>query len=92
MMSAAHAQAPQVGVAAKAVAAQAAPAEAKLAYDSASKLSGYKRAGGTWLIEPRYKPLWVSEPTMTEARFSEGLIAARDRPSNKVGFVDAQGR
>ena len=126
-MSAAHAQAPQVGVAAKAVAAPAAPAEAKLAYDSASKLTGYKRTDGTWSIEPRYKngsefsgglafveqpdgsgglidekgtmvvpnvqqALWVSEPTITEARFSEGLIAARDMQSNKVGFVDAQGR
>lgn len=126
-MSAAHAQAPQVGVTPKAVAAQAAPAEAKLAYDSASGLSGYKLADGTWAIEPRYKnasefsgglafveqpdgagglidakgtmvvpnvqqALWVSEPTMTEARFSEGLIAARDMQSNKVGFVDAQGR
>ena len=126
-MAAANAQAPQAGVAPRAVAAQAAPAEAKLAYDSASKLVGYKRADGTWAIEPRYKDasefsgglafveqpdgsgglidekgemvvpnvqqaLWVSEPTMTEARFSEGLIAARDMQSNKVGFVDAQGR
>lgn len=125
VISGAHAQAPQVGVAP--VAAQAAAADARLAYDSASKLTGYKRADGTWLIEPRYKSasefsgglafvelpdgsgglidekgtmivpnvqqaLWVSEPAMTEARFSEGLIAARDMQSNKVGFADAHGR
>ncbi|MCZ2136464.1 MAG: WG repeat-containing protein [Burkholderiales bacterium] len=35
--------------------------------------------------------LWVSLPTMTEAKFNEDLLALRDQASGKVGFVDAQG-
>ena len=36
--------------------------------------------------------IWASEPTLTEAKFAEGLLAVRDIESNKVGFVDAHGR
>ena len=36
--------------------------------------------------------IWVSLPTMTEAKLSEGLLALRVQASGKVGFVDAEGR
>jgi hypothetical protein len=36
--------------------------------------------------------VWSSGPVMTEAKASEGLLAARDFASDKVGFVDDQGR
>jgi len=123
----AHAVAPVSVPAPASEAPKGAAAQPALAYDSASGLSGYKRADGSWAIAPTYKTatefsgglafvelrdgsgglidgdgkmivpnvqqaLWVNEPTMTEAKFSEGLIAARDMQSNKVGFVDAKGR
>lgn len=49
------------------------------------------RAGA--MVTPNVQQaVWISEPTMTEARMSEGLLAARDFASDKVGFVDQQGR
>ena len=45
------------------------------------------------MLTPNVQPaIWVSEPTLTEAKFAEGLLAARDMVSNKVGFLDARGR
>jgi hypothetical protein len=45
------------------------------------------------MVTPNVGPaIWVSEPTMTQAKFSEGLLAVRDIASNKVGFVNAQGQ
>lgn len=45
------------------------------------------------MVTPNVGPaIWVSEPTLTQARFSEGLLAVRDFESNKVGFVNAQGQ
>ena len=92
VMSVAHAQAPQVGAAPAALAAASAPsapppaardprAGAKLAYDSASGLSGYKRADGTWAIEPRYK---------NASEFSGGL-AFVELPDGSGGLIDEKG-
>lgn len=47
---------------------------------------------GNTLREGVEAALWVSLPTMTEAKFSEGLLALRDQASGKVGFVDTRGR
>lgn len=49
-------------------------------------------AQGKMIVPNVQQAIWVNQPTMTEAKFSEGLIAARDTRSNKVGFVDATGR
>ena len=47
---------------------------------------------GEVLLEDVEAALWVSLPTLTEAKVSEGLLALRDRSSGKVGFVDARGK
>ncbi len=45
------------------------------------------------MVKPNVQQaIWASEPTLTEAKFAEGLLAVRDIESNKVGFVDAHGR
>lgn len=47
---------------------------------------------GKVLLESVETAIWVSLPTMTEAKVSEGLLALRAQPSGKVGFVDASGK
>lgn len=45
------------------------------------------------MVTPNVVPaIWSGGPTLTVARASEGLLAARDVQSNTVGFVDARGR
>lgn len=45
------------------------------------------------LVTPNVQPaVWISEPSMTESKVSEELLAARAFGSNKVGFVDLRGR
>jgi hypothetical protein len=53
----------------------------KLAYDSASKRTGYKLADGPWSIEPRYK---------NDSEFSGGL-AFVEQLDGSGGFIDAKG-
>jgi len=46
---------------------------------------------GTIVTPNVQSAIWLSETTMTESKFSEGLLAVRDFSSNKVGFVNSKG-
>jgi hypothetical protein len=53
---------------------------------------GLMDIGGAIVTPDVQSAIWISEPTLTESRVSEGLLAARESGSNKVGFVDLRGR
>jgi len=60
---------------------------------SASAELGAVEFGSEGLVRANVQPaIWLSLPTMTEATATEGLLAARDAESGKVGFLDAKGR
>lgn len=53
---------------------------------------GLINAQGAMVTGNVVQAVWASQPTLTEAKISDGLLAAREIGSNKVGFVDTRGR